>query len=90
MHPATERICGGVGGRGGGRDCGIYEQNRAYKIASARRDRAHFTIAAAAAAADDLWKDSDMSVSLLNFDVLAISRDEGCLLYTSPSPRDRG
>ena len=77
MHPATERICGGVGGRGGVRDCSMYEENGAYKMASARRGRAPFTIAAAAAAARDSWKDSDVSSRLLNVDVLAISRDEG-------------
>ena len=75
MHPATERICGGVGGRGGVRDCSIYEENRAYKITSAWRGRVRFTRAAAAAAGDS-WKDSDVSIRLLNFDVLAISRDE--------------
>ena len=79
MHPVTERTCGGVGGCGGVRDCIIpkYEENRAYKTASARRGRARFTRAAASvAAAGDSWKDSDVSIRLLNFDVLAISRDK--------------
>ena len=78
MNPATDRICGGVRERGGVRDCSVYEENRTYKIASARRGRARFTrAAAAAAAAGDSWKDSDVSISSAELGVLAISRDEG-------------
>ena len=78
MNPATDRICGGVRERGEVRDCSVYEENRTYKIASARRGRARFTrAAAAAAAAGNSWKDSDVSISLLNFDGLAIAGRRG-------------
>ena len=50
-------------------------ENCAYKTASARRGRARFT--RTAASAGDSWKDSDVSISSTDFDVLVIWRDEG-------------
>ena len=54
----------------------VAELLRIYKKASARCGRARFTRAAAVAAGDS-WKDSDLSISSAQLDVLAISPDEG-------------
>ena len=54
----------------------VAELLRIYKKASARCGRARFTRAAAVAAGDS-WKDSDVTSRVLHFDLLAISQDEG-------------